>query len=151
MADLDCWRPRVLSRDMSMPRAAPCLEGFRLYKVVQGIPAWDGTLIAELRGAFYRRDADDGRVQTVAQYTVAQDADEHEPAFVAWGYVDERHCRFNAVAREGGGWYDPRRGCPSIHPLWVDGHLTGFTVATPEGVRTFGRHPSGFGFSAPTG
>jgi hypothetical protein len=53
--------------------------------------------------------------------------DEHE-LFVAWGYVGEPHCRYNAVQRGNGGWYPTRRGCPVLRPLRKDGREDGEVV-----------------------
>ena len=34
--------------------------------------------------------------------------------FVAWGYLDERHCRFHAFRSADGDWEPPQPGCPRV-------------------------------------
>jgi hypothetical protein len=81
-----------------------------------------GVVIPGLRAAFLRRP-DGDRTETVGLYSYGS----HQ-LFVAWGYVGEPHCRFNAVRRDGGGWHETRRGCPVLHPIREGDEVVGLTV-----------------------
>jgi hypothetical protein len=81
-----------------------------------------GTVIPGLRARLYRRRVG-ARTETVGLYVYGT-----RELFVAWGYADERHCRYHAVRRDGGGWYPTRRGCPVLHPLGEHGEVTGLRI-----------------------
>jgi hypothetical protein len=102
--------------------------------------AVDGTVIPGLRASFYRR-ANGERTETIGLYRSSG-----RDLFVAWGYVGEPHCRYNAVHRDpddpaqdadavevenlghDGAWYATRRGCPVLHPIQEDGEVVGVTI-----------------------
>ncbi|MCM4077684.1 hypothetical protein [Paractinoplanes hotanensis] len=80
-----------------------------------------------LRADFFRR-AEGDRVATVGCYSLGD-----RELLMAWGYVDEEHCRHNAVRDPGGGWHAPADGCPDVE-LVRDGHtVVGLAVRAPDG------------------
>lgn len=102
--------------------APPALDdGFRPHGTRDQVMV-KGALVPGLRASFYRRFVG-GRTETIGLYTV-----EARELFVAWGYADERHCRYNAVRRDDGGWYPTRRGCPVLQPLREHGEVTGLEI-----------------------
>jgi len=96
-------------------------DGFVWHKERAQVTA-RGTVIPGLRASFYRRDDGEG-TQSLGLYAYQ----EHE-LFVAWGYVGELHCRYNAVHRDDGGWFPTRRGCPVLRPIWEDSQVAGVRV-----------------------
>ncbi|MEU8657411.1 hypothetical protein [Actinoplanes philippinensis] len=82
---------------------------------------FEGTVVPGLRADFYRR-ADGDRVASVGRYSYRG-----RDVLMAWGYVDEKHCRQHAV-HSVHGWSTVADGCP-------DGRLDGgrFEVRTPDG------------------
>lgn len=110
--------PRQQPRHPEPPALA---DGFERHSTREPITA-KGVVIPGLRATFYRRRVGT-RTQTIGSYTL--DARE---LFVAWGYADEPHCRFNAVHRHNGGWHPTRRGCPVLHPMRERDQVTGLRI-----------------------
>jgi hypothetical protein len=53
---------------------------------------------------------------------------------LAWGFVDEPHCRFHSVrAADDSGWGAVRPGCPDVHVARNDSVVTGFAVRADDG------------------
>ncbi|MFC0533814.1 hypothetical protein [Phytohabitans kaempferiae] len=102
----------------------PDLSGYRLHKVINDVDL-DGVVVRGLRGSFHRRaDGPVGSaVLTVGVYSYAG-AD----LLMAWGYVGEPHCRFNAVRRADGSWEPPRQGCPPVTRVHDGGQVTALTL-----------------------
>ena len=84
----------------------PDLSQFTVHREVAD-PDLDGTILPGLHATFHRRAAG-SRIESVGVYRYAG-----VEVFMAWGYVDEPHCRFTAYAGPHG-WGAPRRGCPSV-------------------------------------
>lgn len=82
---------------------------------------FEGTTVPGLRADFYRRTEGD-RIASVGHYSYRGRA-----VLMAWGFVDEEHCRQHAVHLHGGGWSTVVDGCPDVR---FDG---GFQVRTPDG------------------
>ncbi len=82
----------------------PDLSTYRLHRVVEDSPVW-GVTVPGLRVAYYRH----GGRATAGLY-----AYQGVEIFVAWGYLDERHCRFHAFRDPDGDWEPPQPGCPRV-------------------------------------
>lgn len=80
-----------------------------------------------LRAEFFRRP-DGDRIATVGRYSI----DGHE-LLMAWGYVDEEHCRYNAVRDHDGGWHPAADGCPQVRLVRDGQAVVGLAVRTPTG------------------
>jgi hypothetical protein len=81
---------------------------------------FEGTIVPGLRADFYRRP-DGDRIASVGRYSYRG-----RDVLMAWGYVDEKHCRQHAVhSRQG--WSTVADGCPDVR---LD---DGFEVRTPDG------------------
>ena len=80
------------------------LSTYRPHRVVEDSPVW-GVTVPGLRVAYYRR----GGRATAGLY-----AYQGVEIFVAWGYLDERHCRFHAFRDADGDWEPPQPGCPRV-------------------------------------
>jgi hypothetical protein len=56
---------------------------------------------------------------------------------MAWGYVDEEHCRYSTVCGQDGRWEQPTPGCPQVRLLREngapDGPVIGFLVRDRRG------------------
>jgi hypothetical protein len=99
----------------------PDLSGYRLHKVIDDVDL-DGVVVRGLRGRFHRRTTGSG-VLTVGVYSYAG-----AELMMAWGYVGEPHCRFNAVRRPDGSWEPPRQGCPPVARVHDGGRVTALTL-----------------------
>jgi hypothetical protein len=99
----------------------PDLSDYRLHRVIEDIDL-DGTVVPGLRGSFFRRPCG-VRTQTVGLYEYDESV-----LFMAWGYVDEEHCRFTALRRDDGSWQAPRPGCPEVSPVYHDGRVTALAI-----------------------
>lgn len=91
--------------------------------------SFEGVAVPGLSAEFYhRRDGD--RIASVGRYRMAG-----QELLVAWGYVDEEHCRHSAVRNPQGGWHGATAGCPTVR-VERDGDtdaVTGLAVRTPGG------------------
>ncbi|MEU4157983.1 hypothetical protein [Actinoplanes sp. NPDC026670] len=81
---------------------------------------FEGTIVPGLRADFYRRPEGD-RVASVGRYSYRG-----RTVLMAWGFVDEKHCRQHAVHSHGG-WSTVADGCPDVR------FDNGFEVRTPDG------------------
>lgn len=83
---------------------------------------FEGTVVPGLRAEFYRRPEGD-RIATVGRYSY-----EGRAVLMAWGFVDEKHCRWHAVHDPVHGWQAVVDGCPDvrIEPDKVE-------IRTPDG------------------
>jgi hypothetical protein len=94
---------------------------YDLDRVVEDSPVW-GVAVPGLRVAYYRR----GPRSTAGVY-----AYQGVEIFVAWGYADERHCRFHAFRDPAGDWEPPQPGCPRVRARQGGGLL----LRTRNGVQ----------------
>jgi hypothetical protein len=99
----------------------PDLSGYQLHKVVENVDL-DGVVVHGLCGRFHRRATDSG-VLTVGVYSYAG-----AELMMAWGYVGEPHCRFNALRGPDGSWEAPRQGCPPVSRVHDGGQVTALTL-----------------------
>ncbi|WP_127503418.1 hypothetical protein [Actinoplanes solisilvae] len=116
----------------------PDLSGWTPHRTVLDAP-FEGEPVPGLRADYFRRPEGD-RVATAGRYAMAG-----RELLMAWGYVDEEHCRHHAVRAADGGWHEAVDGCPEVE-LMRDGQaVAGLAVRTPEGewIRVApGRSPS---------
>jgi len=93
--------------------------------------AFEGTSVPGLRADFYRR-VDGDRIASVGRYSYRG-----RDVLMAWGYVDERHCRRHAVHDPARGWQPVVDGCPDVRFVRAgddpDAPVIGLRVRTPEG------------------
>ncbi|MEV4274463.1 hypothetical protein [Actinoplanes xinjiangensis] len=82
---------------------------------------FEGTIVPGLRADFYRRP-DGDRIASVGRYSYRG-----RDVLMAWGYVDEKHCRRHAVHSACRGWSAVVDGCPDVR------FDDGFEVRTPDG------------------
>lgn len=108
----------------------PDLTQYRLHRTVTDAEL-DGVAVPGLCAEFYRRD-DGGRTATVGRYWHSG-----RELLMAWGYVDEEHCRYSALRGEDGTWLSATAGCPAVRVLrdltHPDAPVTGFAVRDPHG------------------
>ena len=57
--------------------------------------------------------------------------------YSAWGFIDEPHCRFNAVQKDNGTWYATRKGCPQKTLIKKGQKIVGFKIKTQKSIKTF--------------
>jgi hypothetical protein len=106
--------------------AFPDLGRFRLHRVAD--PAdFEGVPVPGLSAQYFRR-VDGGRLASVGRYRFAG-----RPVLLAWGYVDEEHCRFSAVRRGDGSWGPATAGCPVVRVLRDGDRVSGLAVHDGEG------------------
>lgn len=113
--------PTAIRKQPRHPEPPTLADGFRRHATRAEVTV-EGTVIPGLTVTFFRRQ-DGERTETVGLYTGGS-----RQLFVAWGYVGEPHCRYNAVRRDLGGWYPTRRGCPVLHPLREGGEVAGIEI-----------------------
>jgi uncharacterized protein YjhX (UPF0386 family) len=105
----------------------PDLTEFRPHRTVLHA-AFEGEPVPGLRADFFRREQD-GRIATVGCYSI-----DGRDLLMAWGYVDEEHCRHNAVRDPAGGWHPAVDGCPRVELVRDDGQgVVGLAVRAPTG------------------
>lgn len=89
--------------------------------------AFEGTTVPGLRAEFFRRPEGD-RIASVGRYSLGG-----EELLLAWGYVDEEHCRHNAVRNRSGGWFPAQAGCPEVQVIKDGQAVIGLAVRAPTG------------------
>jgi hypothetical protein len=89
--------------------------------------SFEGVPVPGLRAEFFRRD-EGGRTATVGRYSIGG-----RDLLMAWGYVDEEHCRHNAVCDPEGGWHAASDGCPEVELIRDGRDVVGLAVRTPTG------------------
>ncbi|MDI6100276.1 hypothetical protein QLQ12_16850 [Actinoplanes sp. NEAU-A12] len=82
---------------------------------------FEGVAVPGLRADFYRRP-DGDRIASVGRYSY-----QGRTVLMAWGYVDEEHCRQHAIHDPRAGWHAVVDGCPDVRLAG------GFEVRTPDG------------------
>ncbi|GAB2575499.1 hypothetical protein Aab01nite_14300 [Paractinoplanes abujensis] len=112
-----CWDVRVL----------PDLSEFTPHRTVFDAP-FEGEPVPGLRADYFRR-AEGDRIATVGRYSIGG-----RDLLMAWGYVDEEHCRHNAVRDPGGGWHEPADGCPDVELVRDGQAVVGLAVRAPSGT-----------------
>jgi hypothetical protein len=90
--------------------------------------AFEGVPVPGLTAEFFRRPVGD-RIATVGRYS--RDGRE---LLMAWGYVDEEHCRHWAVPDPDGGWHPPAEGCPVVQVLRDQDDVIGLAIQEPGGT-----------------
>ncbi|GGJ90699.1 hypothetical protein GCM10010123_20720 [Pilimelia anulata] len=107
----------------------PDLAGYDLHRTAEDAE-FEGVAVPGLTARFYRRPAG-RRIASVGHYTYAG-----RELLLAWGYVDEEHCRASAV-RGADGWEPATRGCPTVRVRRAggdaDGPVAGFAVRDRRG------------------
>ncbi|MEU4564449.1 hypothetical protein AB0F72_39225 [Actinoplanes sp. NPDC023936] len=88
---------------------------------------FEGTAVPGLRADFYRR-AEGDRTASVGRYSYGG-----REVLMAWGYVDEEHCRRHAVHHPSRGWQPVTEGCPDVRVVRSGEQVVGLEVRTPEG------------------
>ncbi|NUT36660.1 MAG: hypothetical protein HOV79_26700 [Hamadaea sp.] len=107
----------------------PDLAEYALHRTAD--PAtFEGVPVPGLAARFYRRDEPGtGRLHSVGRYWLRG-----RELLMAWGYVDEEHCRFSSVRDERTGWGAVTSGCPIVELVRDgDGHVVGFAVQAADG------------------
>jgi hypothetical protein len=108
----------------------PDLCQYRLHRVDDNAE-FEGVAVAGLRAEIYHRD-DGGHTASVGRYWYAG-----RELLMAWGYVDEEHCRSHAVRGDDGAWHPAALGCPDVRVVRdqadPDAPVTGFAVRDPHG------------------
>ena len=104
----------------------PDLREFIPHRTVLDAP-FEGVPVPGLRAEFFRR-AEGDRIASVGRYSIGD-----RELLLAWGYVDEEHCRHNAVRDPAGGWHRPADGCPVVELVRDGQDVVGLAVRTPEG------------------
>lgn len=93
--------------------------------------AFEGTTVPGLRADFYRRP-DGDRIASVGRCFF-----HGREVLMAWGYVDEQHCRRQAVHDPARGWQPVVDGCPDVRVVRAgdapDAPVVWLKVRTPEG------------------
>jgi hypothetical protein len=107
-------------------RVLPDLTSFDPHRTVEDAP-FEGVPVPGLRADFFRR-REGGRIATVGRYSVGG-----RDILMAWGYVDEEHCRHNAVRDAGGGWHRAADGCPEVELIRDGRDVVGLAVRAPTG------------------
>jgi hypothetical protein len=92
---------------------------------------FEGTAVPGLRADFYRR-VDGDRIASVGCYSYGG-----REVLMAWGYVDEEHCRRHAVHDPARGWQRVVEGCPNIRFVrdgeGAEAPVVGLEVRGPAG------------------
>jgi hypothetical protein len=104
----------------------PDLSGFRRHRTVFDA-AFEGVSVPGLRAEFFRR-AEGDRIATVGRYSIGG-----RDIVMAWGFVDEEHCRHNAVRDPAGGWHPAGDGCPEVELIRDGRDVVGLAVRAPTG------------------
>ncbi|GLW28253.1 hypothetical protein [Actinoplanes regularis] len=87
----------------------------------------DGMKVPGLRAEFFRRSEGD-RIASVGRYFFGD-----QELLLAWGYVDEEHCRHNAVRDPAGGWHPAAAGCPEVELIKDGQAVIGLAVRAAGG------------------
>jgi hypothetical protein len=88
---------------------------------------FEGTAVPGLHADFFRRP-DGDRIASVGRYSYRG-----REVLMAWGYVDEQHCRRHAVHDPTRGWQPVVEGCPDVRIVRDGDEVVGLEVRTPEG------------------
>lgn len=116
----------------------PRLAEYAPHRTVSDVDL-EGHVVPGLTGEFFRRP-EDGRTASVGLYRYLG-----VELFMAWGYVDEEHCRWTAYRGADGVWTSPHEGCPRVRrsgeqlELDLDGERVALrTTARPGGTGSGG-------------
>ena len=117
----------------------PDLSQYRLHRTADDA-TFEGVAVPGLRAEIYHRDDEDGRTASVGRYWYAG-----RELLMAWGYVDEEHCRSHAVRAEDNSWHPAATGCPDVRVVRdrtnPDAPVTGFAVRDPHAQWITGTNP----------
>lgn len=108
----------------------PDLDQYRLHRTAEEAEL-DGVAVPELAARFYRCALPGGRPASVGHYTLAG-----RDLLMAWGYVDEKHCRSHTVRSDEDGWGPVVDGCPSVDFVRDVGRVVGLRVRAADGSWT---------------
>jgi hypothetical protein len=113
----------------------PELDHYWLHRTVEGA-ALEGVAVPGLRARFYRRELSGGQLASVGYYTYAG-----RELLMAWGFVDEEHCRFHAVRDDSadGQWGPTVGGCPTVDVVRDGDRVVGLRVLAADG--SWAGHP----------
>ncbi|GAA4602475.1 hypothetical protein GCM10023107_60470 [Actinoplanes octamycinicus] len=94
--------------------------------------AFEGQHVPGLRAEFFRRP-EGTRIASVGRYSLGD-----RELLMAWGFVDEEHCRRHAVRDAGGRWHPAADGCPQVELIKDGQAVIGLAVraSTGDWVRT---------------
>ncbi|AEV83954.1 hypothetical protein ACWT_2487 [Actinoplanes sp. SE50] len=104
----------------------PEMSEFELHRTEEQA-SLDGQRVPGLRAEFFRR-ADGDRVASVGRYSLGG-----RELLLAWGYVDEEHCRHNAVRAKSGSWFPAEAGCPDVRLIKDGQAVIGLAVRASTG------------------
>ncbi|MEV4755842.1 hypothetical protein AB0J86_12120 [Micromonospora sp. NPDC049559] len=108
----------------------PDLTSYRLHRRCADAEL-DGIAVPGLRAEYYRRP-EQGRLASVGRYWYGG-----REVLMAWGFVDEAHCRYCAVRAGDGGWHPPMTGCPTVRvlrdPTRPGEPVRGLAIKCPDG------------------
>jgi hypothetical protein len=99
----------------------PDLSRYRLHRVVADAE-FEGTAVPGLRAEFFRCE-DGGQTASAGRYRYRG-----RELLLAWGYVEEEHCRYAWVRGGDGQWEPAGPGCPAVRVLREGERVTGFQV-----------------------
>lgn len=108
----------------------PDLDRYRLHRTAENAEL-DGVAVPELAARFYRCELPGGRLASVGHYTLAG-----RDLLMAWGYVDETHCRSHTVRADEDRWGPVVDGCPRVDFVHDAGHVVGLRVQAADGAWT---------------
>ncbi|GAA1409918.1 hypothetical protein ACFQZ4_03905 [Catellatospora coxensis] len=112
----------------------PDLDQYRLHRTAEEAEL-DGVAVPELAARFYRCGLPDGRLASVGHYTLAG-----RDLLMAWGYVDEKHCRSHTLSSADEGWGPVVDGCPDVEFVRDADRVVGLRVRAADGSWT--DHPT---------
>ena len=105
----------------------PDLSGYRLHRRVDDT-RFEGVAVPGLHAEYFRRP-EGARLASVGRYRYGG-----RELLLAWGYVDEPHCRYSCVRGPDGRWGTPTAGCPQVRVVRDNrGLVTGFEVRDEHG------------------
>ncbi|GIF97091.1 hypothetical protein [Catellatospora citrea] len=107
----------------------PDLAEYQLHRTADEA-ALEGVAVPGLAACFYRRELPGGRLASVGHYTL-----DGRDLLMAWGYVDEEHCRFHTVSGDGG-WGPVDDGCPRVDVVRDGERVVGLRLQTAVGSWT---------------
>jgi hypothetical protein len=104
----------------------PDLTDYRIHRAVDAAE-FEGVAVPGLSVRFLRR-VHTGRVESIACYR-----HRGQELLLAWGFVDEAHCRWHSVHVDGE-WQEPRAGCPEVRVFKEGQRVVGFAVRDGRGT-----------------
>jgi len=109
----------------------PNIKLFKKYKEKNVVITEEGERLPGVTAKFFKRKKA-GREESIGVFSY-----KGQKLYSAWGYIDEPHCRLNAVTKDNDIWYAARNGCPQIKTKKDKKRTVGFTIKTKQGTKTF--------------